>query len=73
MLLLYEKGHFIKNYKIRKVDIPKSLVRWVPEGIVNTVDAKFKGDQFLKPNLFLMVLWHPRGNCGTWIVVVQST
>jgi len=35
------KGHSVKNCKIRKFDVPKGLVRWVPKSTSNTVGPKF--------------------------------
>jgi len=35
------KGPSVKNYKIRKFDVPKGLVRWVPKSTSNTVGPKF--------------------------------
>jgi len=35
------KGHSVKNYKIRRFDVPKGLVRWVPKSITNTSGSKF--------------------------------
>jgi len=35
------KDHSVKNCKIRKFDVPKGLVRWVPKSITNTSGPKF--------------------------------
>jgi len=35
------KGHSMKNCKIRKFDVPKRLVRWVPKSTSNTAGPKF--------------------------------
>ena len=35
------KGHSVRNYKVRKFDVLKGLVRWVPKSITNTCGAKF--------------------------------
>jgi len=35
------KGHSVRNYEIRKFDMPKGLVRWVPKCITNTCEPKF--------------------------------
>jgi len=35
------KGHSLKNCKIRKFDVPKGLVSWVPKSITNTSGPKF--------------------------------
>ena len=35
------KGHSIKNCKIRKFDVPKRLVRWVPKSITNNSGPEF--------------------------------
>jgi len=35
------KGHSIRNCKIRKFDVLKGLVRWVPKSITNTTGCKF--------------------------------
>jgi len=34
------KGHSVRNCKVRKFDVPKELVRWVPESITNTCGSK---------------------------------
>jgi len=36
-----KKGHSVKNCKIRKCDMPKGLVRWVPKSTSNTAGPKF--------------------------------
>jgi len=43
------EGHPVKNYKIRKFDLPKGLVRWVPKRTSNTVRPKF--NWVLKPQI----------------------
>jgi len=35
------KGDFVRNCKVRKFDVPKRLVRWVPKSITNTFGPKF--------------------------------
>ena len=35
------KGHSIRNCIVRKFDVPKGLVRWVPKSITNTCGPKF--------------------------------
>jgi len=35
------KGQSVKNWKIRKFDLPKGLVRWVPKNTSNTAGPKF--------------------------------
>ena len=35
------KGHSVGNCKVRKFDVPKGLVRWVPKSITNTGEPKF--------------------------------
>jgi len=35
------KGHYVRNCRIRKFDVPKGLVRWVPKSITNTCGPKF--------------------------------
>jgi len=35
------KGHSVKNCKIKKIDVPKRLVRWVPKSITNNSGPKF--------------------------------
>ena len=34
------KGHSVRNYKVRKFDVSKGLVRWVPKSTSNTVGPK---------------------------------
>jgi len=35
------KGHPVRNCRIRKFDVPKGLVRWVPKSTYNTAGPKF--------------------------------
>ena len=35
------KGHSVTNCKVRKFDVPKGLVRWVPKSISSTCGPKF--------------------------------
>ena len=35
------KGHSVKNCKVRKFDVPKGLVRWVPKSITNNSGPEF--------------------------------
>jgi len=35
------KGHSIRNCKVRKFDVPKGLVRWVPKSITKNCGPKF--------------------------------
>ena len=42
------KGHSAKNCNIKKVDIPKGLIRWVPKGIINNVGPKFNRGPILE-------------------------
>jgi len=35
------KGHSVRKCRIRKFDVPKGLVRWVPKSTSNTVEPKF--------------------------------
>jgi len=35
------KGHSVKNCKIRKFDVLKGLVRWVPKSVTNNSGPKF--------------------------------
>jgi len=36
-----KKGHSVRNCNIRKFDVPKCLVWWVPKGITNIYGPKF--------------------------------
>jgi len=36
-----KKGHSVRNCRIRKFDVPKGLVRWVPKNITNICGPKF--------------------------------
>ena len=35
------KGHSVRNCNVRKFDVPKGLVKWVPKSITNTCGPKF--------------------------------
>jgi len=35
------KVHYVRNYKIRRFDVSKGLVRWMPKRITNTCGPKF--------------------------------
>jgi len=41
MLLLREKGHTVKFYKVMRFYVPKSILKWVPKVSTNIIGSKF--------------------------------
>jgi len=61
----------VKNCKIRKFDVPKGLVRWVPKAHLTLLDPSLTAYQNLKFNLYLQVclasnnlLWYLDSGCS---------
>jgi len=66
------KDHYVRNCKIRRFDVPKGLVRWMPERITNTCGPNFNRVPRPQTYLFCRYVWHPVNYCGTWIVDVPN-
>jgi len=67
------KGHYVRNCKVRKFDVPKGKLGGCLKASLTHVDPDLTGYQWLKLKLFCRFVWHPRINCGTWTVDALNT